>query len=71
MLPTQLAAESFASYPAEAKRIALGQITLLRRLPLAFVPLLLRELILYDWKFPAERREIDRQFPERDPDLQG
>ncbi len=63
MLPAQLTAESFAAYPAEAKRVAAAQLVLLRRLPLAFLPLLLRELILYDWKFPAERREIDRQFP--------
>src|SRR5262249_50641204 len=31
-------------------------------MPLAFTPLLLREVIVYDWKFPAERRDIDRQF---------
>jgi hypothetical protein len=63
MLPAQLTAEHFGGYPAEARRLATSQLTLLRRLPLAFVPLLLRELILYDWKFPAERRELDRQFP--------
>jgi hypothetical protein len=63
MLPNQLVPESFRGYPAEAKRLAASHITLLRRLPLSFLPLLLRELILYDWKFPAERREIDRQFP--------
>lgn len=63
MLPGQLTAESFAAYPPEARRLAAGQLALLRRLPIGFVPLLLRELIQYDWKFPAERREIDRQFP--------
>jgi hypothetical protein len=62
MLPNQLVAESFAGYPAEARRVAVSQVALLRGLPLAFVPLLLRELIGYDWKFPAERRELDRQF---------
>ena len=62
MQPPQLAAESFAGYPAEARRIAVSQIGLLRRLPLSFVPLLLRELIVYDWKFPAERMDLDRQF---------
>ena len=62
MLPSQLVAESFGAYPAEARRVAAGQIALLRRLPLGFVPLLLRELIVYDWKFPAERKELDRQF---------
>ncbi|HKE23585.1 MAG TPA: hypothetical protein VKB88_14560 [Bryobacteraceae bacterium] len=31
-------------------------------MPLGFVPLLLRELIAYDWKFPAERADLERQF---------
>jgi hypothetical protein len=62
MLPNQLAAENFQAYPAEAKRLAVSHIALLRRLPLGFVPLLLREVIAYDWKFPAERRDIDGQF---------
>jgi hypothetical protein len=62
MLPNQLAAESFQAYPAEAKRLAVSHVALLRRLPLGFVPLLLREVIVYDWKFPAERRDIERQF---------
>ena len=35
---------------------------MLRSLPLSFVPLLLVEVIAYDSKFPAERREIDAQF---------
>src|SRR5262249_5170841 len=63
MLPSQLTSESFAGYPAQAREIARRQLPLLRKLPLGFLPLWLRELILCDWKFPAERREIDRQFP--------
>jgi hypothetical protein len=62
MLPNQLSPESFAKYPPEARRLATEQIALLRRLPLAYLPLLLRELIVYDWKFPAERNEVNRQF---------
>jgi hypothetical protein len=62
MLPAQLVSESFAGYPPEARRLATSQIVLLRKLPLGFVPLLLRELIAYDFKFPAERRELDGQF---------
>src|SRR5436190_17254089 len=62
MLPSQLAPESFGGYPVEARRLAASQLSLLRRLPLGFVPLLLREVIVYDWKFPAERRDIERQF---------
>jgi hypothetical protein len=59
MNPTQLAPQHFATYYAGAtspQRIGL------RRLPLSFVPLLLGEVIEYDWKFPAERHEIDAQF---------
>ena len=62
MLPAQLVAANFSAYPPEARRIAGARVPLLRRLPLGFLPLLLRELIIYDWKFPAERRELDRQF---------
>ena len=62
MLPNQLTPGSFAGYPAEARQLAMKQIALLQRLPLAFLPLLLRELIVYDWKFPAERADLDRQF---------
>src|SRR5947209_7139182 len=62
MLPNQLQPENFSAYPPQARRLAAGRIALLRRLPLGFVPLLLRELIVYDWKFPAERRVLERQF---------
>jgi hypothetical protein len=62
MVPNQLTADSFAAWPPEAKQLATKQIALLQRLPLAFVPLLLREMIVYDWKFPAERADLDRQF---------
>jgi hypothetical protein len=62
MLPNQLVSESFAGYPAEARRLAASHVALLRRLPFGFVPLLLREVIVYDWKFPAEHKDLDRQF---------
>jgi hypothetical protein len=62
MLPQQLSPASFAGYPPEARQLATRQIPLLQRLPLVFLPLLLRELIVYDWKFPAERADLDRQF---------
>jgi hypothetical protein len=60
--PGQLAAEQFSEYPPLARQIAVSRVELLRNLPLAFLPLLLRELISYDWKFPAERRELDDQL---------
>jgi hypothetical protein len=62
MLPGQLSAGSFKGYPSEARQLAIKQIALLQRLPLTFLPLLLRELIVYDWKFPSERANLDRQL---------
>src|SRR5450432_2810157 len=60
--PSQLTAEHFAKYPPEARQIASRYVTLFNDLPLAFLPLLLREVIEYDWKFPAERGDLDRQL---------
>jgi hypothetical protein len=57
-----LTASSFSKYPTEARQLAIKDIALLQRLPLAFLPLLLRELIVYDWKFPSERADLARQF---------
>lgn len=62
MNPAQLSTEHFASYRPLARKIATSNVDILRELPLAFVPLLLAEVIAYDWKFPAERHEIDAQF---------
>jgi hypothetical protein len=62
MLASELTPDSFRGYPAQARHMAAGQVALLRELPISFVPLLLRELISYDWKFPAERKELDQQF---------
>jgi hypothetical protein len=62
MNPRQLTAEHFASYPPLARSVAVRGLDVLRQLPLSFVPLLLQEVIEYDWKFPAERQEVDAQF---------
>src|SRR5947209_10705502 len=62
MLPVQLREETFKSYPPEARSLAAKHVPLFRQLPLSFLPLLLRELINYDWKFPAEREDLDRQL---------
>ncbi len=62
MLPANLTASHFARYPPLARTLASTHLALLQKLPLAFLPSLLRELIDYDYKFPAERTQIDRQF---------
>jgi hypothetical protein len=62
MRPSQLTPKDFSSYPPEARALVTREIGTLRQLPLSFLPLLLRETIAYDWKFPVERRELDAQF---------
>jgi hypothetical protein len=62
MLPRDLTPESFASYPAEARMIIVQHLEGIRRLPLTFVPSLLRELIDYDYRFPVERSILKREL---------
>ncbi len=62
MLPSDLKAESFTGYPPEARKLATAHLAALQQLPLSFAPSLLREVIEYDYKFPAERASIDREL---------
>jgi len=62
MQPSDLKAESFAAYPPEAKRLATAHLAALQQLPLSFAPSLLREVIEYDYKFPAERASVDHEL---------
>lgn len=62
MLPRDLKAEKFASYPPEARKIVTHSLSTLQQLPLSFVPGLLRELINFDFKFPAERKAHEREL---------
>lgn len=62
MLPAEIKAEEFNGYPPQARQVAVDHLDLFRQLPLAFAPLILQQLEQYDWKFPAERREIDHQL---------
>lgn len=62
MLPRELKPEHFKSYPPQAREFVSGYVATLQNLPLAFVPSLLRETIEYDYKFPAERVALEREF---------
>lgn len=62
VLPAQLTPSSFNAYPPLARQAALDHIELLREMPVPFLALLLREMIAWDWKFPAERNGLERQF---------
>jgi hypothetical protein len=62
MLPRDLKPEQFAGYPPEARKVVTNYLATLQQLPLSFVPTLLRELIDYDFKFPAERKARDGEL---------
>lgn len=62
MLPRDLQAVQFAAYPAQARQLAVAHLDLFRQLPISFLPNMLREIIDYDYKFPAEQRSIDTEL---------
>jgi hypothetical protein len=62
MLPSDLNADSFKSYAPAARKLAVDNLAALRQLPLSFLPGMLREVIEYDYKFPAERRSLDKEI---------
>jgi len=62
MLPSDLKPEQFNGYPPEARKLVTGYVAALQRLPLSFLPSLLREVIEYDYKFPAERATLEKEL---------
>jgi hypothetical protein len=62
MLPRDLKPEHFAGYPPEARKLITEYLGPLRGLPLSFVPSMLREVIDYDFKFPAERKALEKEL---------
>jgi hypothetical protein len=62
MLPVDLKPEQFSGYPPEARKLITNDLAALQRLPLSFLPSLLREVIDYDFKFPAERRALEKEL---------
>ena len=62
MLPRDLKPEQFSGYPPKARKLVVNYIGVLQRLPLSFLPSLLREAIEYDYKFPLERRALEREL---------
>lgn len=62
MQPAELSAAGFSTYPLQAGEFARQHLILLRQLPLALAVIVLREVIRYDWRFPAERRTLESQF---------
>ncbi len=62
MLPSDLKPEQFNGYPPEARKLVTDYLEALRKLPLSFLPSLLRESIDYDFKFPLERQALQKEL---------
>src|SRR5258707_9540760 len=62
MLQSDLKPDQFIGYPPEARKLVTGNVAALQRLPLSFLPSLLREVIEYDFKFPAERKALEKEL---------
>jgi hypothetical protein len=62
MLPRDLKPEHFTSYPPRARALATEYVATLRDLPLTFVSGVLREIIDYDYRFPAERKALEKEL---------
>ena len=62
MQPTELKPGRFSNYPPEARKLAEHYTATLAQLPPSFVPSLLREVIEYDYKFPVERKAVEKEL---------
>jgi hypothetical protein len=62
MLPSDLKPQHFRDYPPLARKLVTANLAALSRLPLSFLPSLLREAIEYDFKFPAERTALEKEI---------
>jgi hypothetical protein len=62
MLPRDLKPEQFNAYPPEARKLVANYLAALQRLPLSFLPSLLREVVDYDFRFPPERKALEKEL---------
>ena len=62
MVPSGLSEQDFSLYPPLARSVAMASREMLLSLPLVLRIILLREILSYDWKFPAERTQLEGQL---------
>jgi hypothetical protein len=62
MIPAELKAEDFRSYPAESQRVAMRYLEVLRRLPAAVCPSFLQQIQNIPTSFPVETRLLCMQL---------
>ena len=62
MTPPALRAKDFDSYPPEARKLTVENLHTLQQIPAAYLVVVLRELVTYDWKLPAERERVSQEL---------
>lgn len=62
MLPAHVSADSFGAYPPLGRALALENLGVIQQVPAPFAALLMSQVIIYDWLFPAEQKTVDDQF---------
>jgi hypothetical protein len=62
MSPNDLRNESFARYAPQGRSFAVTNLQVLKRMPLPLAALLLKQIIQFDWGFPAEKEQLSLQF---------
>ena len=62
MQPRELRPENFSHYPPQGRAFAVKHLVVLQHVPLVLLPILLLQVIEYDWLFPVEQRSLARQF---------
>lgn len=62
MEPRQLRSDSFKAYPPKARAFAEENLSVLQKIPLILLASILRQVIEFDWCFPAENRQLEQQL---------
>ena len=62
MTSRNLQVESFVPYPPQARALAVEHVDAMKRMPLLLAAAILRQVIQFDWSFPAERQQLVRQL---------
>jgi hypothetical protein len=62
VLASSLTVKDLSQYPPLARALATQYLETLRTLPLLLSAMLLRQLVSYDWQFPAERESLGQQL---------
>jgi len=62
VIPRELTVRSFERYPPQGRAFASSYLSVLQRLPIAVLVSFLDQIIGWDWRFPAERNQLEAEL---------